>query len=95
MKIEVIGTRVAGVPLEEVGPRLKELNEAIEKQSMAIGADTAYNVNFLPGDKNKVVSVTMTVYLFQKEDHQSPEIDGRTKAVKNPEETNGKEAERN
>ena len=86
MKIEVIGTRVAGVPLEEVEPRLKELNEAIEKQSMAIGADTAYNVNFLPGEKNRVVSVTMTVYLFQKEDHQDHEKLGNSKTVKNPEE---------
>ena len=73
MKIESISTRIAGIPVEEVGPRIKELNEAIEKQSMAIGADTAYNVNFFPGEKNRVVSVTMTVYLFQKEDHQGPE----------------------
>jgi hypothetical protein len=86
MKIESISTRIAGIPLEEVGPRLKELNEAIEKQSMAVGADTAYNVNFLPGDKNRVVSVTMTVYLFQKEDHQDRENLGNSKAVKNPEE---------
>ena len=86
MKIKAIGTRIAGVPLEEVGPRLKELNEAIEKQSMAIGADTAYNLNFLPGDKYRVVSVTMTVYLFQKEDHKDRENLENSKAVKNPEE---------
>lgn len=86
MKIESVKTRIAGIPLEEVGPRIKELNEAIEKQSMAIGADTAYNVNFLPGDKNRVVSVTMTVYLFQKEDRQDRENLGNSKAVKNPEE---------
>lgn len=82
MKTEVIGTRVAGIPVEEVGPRLKELNEAIEKQSMAIGADTAYNVNFLPGYKNRVVSVTMTVYLFQKEDHQDRENVGYSEPQK-------------
>ena len=86
MKIESINSRIAGIPVEEVGTRIKELNEAIDKQSMAIGADTAYNVNFLPGDKNRVVSVTMTVYLFQKEDHQDRENLGNSETVKNPEE---------
>ena len=74
MKIESISTRIAGIPLEEVGPKLKESNEAIENKSMAIGANTAYNVNFLPGNKNRVISVTMTVYLFQEEDCQDREI---------------------
>ena len=86
MKIESISSRIAGIPVEEVGTRIKELNEAIDKQAMTIGADTAYNVNFLPGDKNRVVSVTMTVYLFPKEDHQDRENLGNSKVVKNPEE---------
>lgn len=58
--------RPAGIPLEEVGERLKELHDAIEKHDMAIGADTAYNLQFQLGSENIVQSATMTVYFFGK-----------------------------
>ena len=56
-----------GIPLKEVGPRLQALHDAIEEHDMAIGADSQYNVNFMPGRDNIVSSVTMTVYLFEKD----------------------------
>jgi hypothetical protein len=84
-----------GIPLAEVGPKFKELNKAIEAHDMAIGADMTYQLDMIGTENECVKAVTLTVYLFQRKDDQDPEINGRTKAVKNPEETNGKETERN
>lgn len=64
--------RPAGIPLKEIGPRLQALHDAIKEHDMAIGADSQYNVNFMPGRDNVVSSVTMTVYFFEK-DQEAPD----------------------
>lgn len=57
----------AGIPLKEIVPRLLALHDAIKEHGMAIGADSQYNVKFLPGRDNVISSVTMTVYFFEKD----------------------------
>ena len=57
----------AGIPYEEVGPRLKELDEALRKCDMAVGAETDIHLTLGPA-KDRVMSATITVYLLQKEE---------------------------
>lgn len=75
-----------GIPVAEVGPKLKELNKAIEAHDMAIGADMKYQLDMMGTENECVNAVTLTVYLFQRKDDQDPENLGNSKAVKNPEE---------
>ena len=56
-----------GIPYEEVGPRLKELNEAIRKYDMALGVETDIHLT-IGSVKDRVMSATITVYLLQKEE---------------------------
>ena len=76
--------RIIGIPLEEVGLRLKELHNAITEKGMAIGAQTDCHLEIT--DSKHVNSATITVYFFQKEEEQTTENLGNSKAVKNPEE---------
>ena len=56
-----------GISYEEVGPRLKELDEALQKCDMALGADTDIHLTVGP-EKDRVMSATITVYLLQKKE---------------------------
>lgn len=77
--------RIIGIPLEEVGLRLKELRNAITEKGMAIGAETNCNLEITSFGKI-ARSATITVYFFQKEEDQTTENLENSKAVKNPEE---------
>lgn len=57
-----------GIPLVEVGQRLRELEDAIEKHDMRFGAQQDININLGPNGDN-VLSATLTVY-FVKTDSQ-------------------------
>lgn len=58
-----------GIPLKEVGLRLQELHDAIEKHGMAVAAENECRV-FYAGKKERddviVQSAVVTVYFFQK-----------------------------
>ena len=74
-----------GIPLKEAGPRLLELEKAIEEHAMAIGAELDYHVDFV-GENERVRSATLTVYFFEKEEDKTPENLGNSETVENPEE---------
>lgn len=57
--------RRVGIPVEDVGKRLLELNNAIDKHNMGISADAQYNLEFLEGHKNVVKCVKLEVYFFE------------------------------
>ena len=76
--------RIIGIPLEEVGPRLKELHNAITEKGMAIGAQTDCRLEITDG--KHVNSAIITVYFIQKEEDQTSENLGNSESVKNPEE---------
>ena len=81
-----IPTRMIGIPLDDVAPRLEELNKALEEHDMAIGAETTCNLEISHGGRI-AKSATITVYFFQKHEVNNPfENLGNSKAVKNPEE---------
>ena len=75
-----------GIPVAEVGPKIKELNKAIEEHDMAIGADMTYQLDMMGTENECVKAVTLTVYLFQRKDDQKTENLGNSETVKNPEE---------
>ena len=75
-----------GIPLNKVGPKLLELEKAIEEHDMAIGAELDYHVDLVGTENERVRSATLTVYFFEKKEDQTPENLGNSKAVKNPEE---------
>ena len=52
-----------GIPIEEVGKRVKELTEAIKKHDMDIGAESSININI--GPKEEAISATLTVYFLK------------------------------
>lgn len=74
-----------GIPLAEVGPKLKELNKASEAHDMAIGADMTYKLDMMGTENEYVKAVTLTVYFFQKEEAQATENLENSESVKNPE----------
>lgn len=57
--------RQIGIPLTEVGERLKHLNEAIKANDMVIKADSDLKVEISRNET--ALSCTLTVYLFEKE----------------------------
>ena len=57
-----------GIPVEEVGKRIATLNKILEENNMAIGAEASYNVNYNYDKADKVVSVNLTVYLFENKE---------------------------
>ena len=85
MKVCEYGHKI-GIPVKEVGPRIQALNKAIKDQGMAIGADMTYSLDMMGTEHECVKAVTLTVYLFQKEDKQDQENLGNSETVKNPEE---------
>lgn len=57
--------RQIGIPLTEVGERLKQLNEAVKANDMIIKADSDLKVEISRNET--ALSCTLTVYLFEKE----------------------------
>lgn len=53
-----------GIPVEEVGKRLKELHDAIEVNGMAVAAENDVSISFMPD--GKAISVQLKVYLLNK-----------------------------
>ena len=78
-----------GIPVAEVGPKIKELNKAIEKFDMEIGADMTYQLDLMGTANECVKAVTLTVYLFQRKDNQETEKLENSEAEKKPEENHG------
>ena len=62
---DAINYRTIGIPVEEVGPRLKKLNEAIKDCGMCIKADTDVNISF--NRDQTALSLKLEVYLFAEE----------------------------
>lgn len=58
----------AGIPLVEVGKRLKQLHEAILANGMAIKSDSNINVELTREDT--ALAVQLTVYLFDYEEEK-------------------------
>ena len=57
-----------GIPLEEVGDRLKALNESLLQNGMALKADTGAHIDC---SRDKVaLSLVLEVYLFEKEENK-------------------------
>lgn len=80
-----IQTRIIGIPLDDVAPRLEELNKALEEHDMAIGAEMTCNLEIIHSGRI-AKSATITVY-FQKHEIKNPfENLGNSEAEKKPEE---------
>ena len=60
----VTGTLI-GIPLSEVGDRLKALNESLEQNGMALKADTGVHIDCNRNEKT-ATSLILEVYLFKK-----------------------------
>lgn len=60
--------REVGITTEEVGERLKKMNEILEANDMTLGAEQGYNVRLAPGRKDTIISATVTVYFFAKDE---------------------------
>lgn len=58
--------RQIGIPLSEVGGRIKKLNEAIKDNNMVIKADSNLNVELSRNET--ALSIQLTVYLFEEEE---------------------------
>lgn len=57
-----------GIPLEEVGNRLKALDESLRLNGMAIKADTGVHIDC---SRDKVaLGFVLEVYLFEKEENK-------------------------
>ena len=55
-----------GIPIEEVGDRLKALNESLLQNGMTLKADTGVHIDCI---RDKVaLSLVLEVYLFEKEE---------------------------
>lgn len=55
-----------GIPLSEVGERIRKLNEAIKDNNMIIKADSNLNVELSRNET--ALSIQLTVYLFEEEE---------------------------
>ena len=53
-----------GLPVEEVGAKLKKFSEELEKHGMALGCDTEYKVQVSPKEKDTVYAATLTVHFI-------------------------------
>ena len=60
-----------GIPLDKVGERLKQLNEAILENNMAIKADSGVRLNISSYSGDTALSVQIEVYLFEKEEKEN------------------------
>ena len=58
----ITGSKV-GIPVEQVGQRIKKLNEVLIKHGMALKADTEIGVTFHK-DEKAAISLKLEVYLF-------------------------------
>ena len=55
-----------GIPIDEVGDRLKALNESLLQNGMALKADTGVHIDC---SRDKVaLSLVLEVYLFEEEE---------------------------
>lgn len=58
--------RKIGIPIEEVGDRLKALNESLLQNGMTLKADTGVHIDC---SRDKVaLSLVLEVYLFEEEE---------------------------
>ena len=57
--------KAIGIPLSEVGERIRQLNEAIKANDMIIKAGSNLEVELSRNET--ALSCTLTVYLFEKE----------------------------
>lgn len=55
-----------GIPLSEVGERIRKLNEAIKDNNMIIKVDSNLNVELSRNET--ALSIQLTVYLFEEEE---------------------------
>ena len=55
-----------GIPLSEIGERIRKLNEAIKDNIMIIRADSNLNVELSRNET--ALSIQLTVYLFEEGD---------------------------
>lgn len=55
-----------GIPLSEIGERIRKLNEAIKDNNMIIRADSNLNVELSRNET--ALSIQLTVYLFEEGD---------------------------
>lgn len=53
-----------GIPVEEVGKKLKELHSAIEANGMAVAAEQDVSISLCPD--GKAMSIQLKVYLFDE-----------------------------
>lgn len=64
----MVGTRGIGIPIEEVGDRLKALDESLKQNNMALKADTGVHIAC---SRDKVaLSFVLEVYLFEEEENK-------------------------
>lgn len=57
-----------GIPIEEVGDRLKALNESLLQNGMTLKADTGVHIDC---SRDRVaLSLVLEVYLFEKEENK-------------------------
>ena len=61
-----------GIPLSEVGDRLKTLNESLLQNGMALKADTGVHID-CNRDGKTATSFILEVYLFEKEEGKENE----------------------
>lgn len=60
--------KTIGIPLDEVGGRLKALNESLLKNGMALKADTGVHINC---SRDEVaLSLVLEVYLFEEKEEK-------------------------
>ena len=82
----IIRTMKTGIPIDDVGSRLKDLAEAIKEHGMAIESATSLDVE-ISNEGTIVKSLKITVHLFQTNEVKNPaENLGNSETVKNLEE---------
>lgn len=68
----MVDTRGIGIPIEEVGDRLKALDESLRQNSMALKADTGVHIDC---SRDKVaLSLVLEVYLFEEEEKENVKL---------------------
>ena len=61
--MSMFSTKGIGIPIEEVGDRLKALDESLRQNGMALKADTGVHIDY---SRDKVaLSLVLEVYLFE------------------------------
>ncbi len=67
--MSMISTKRIGIPLEEVGDRLKALDESLRQNCMALKADTGVHIDC---SRDRVaLGFVLEVVVFEKEDKKN------------------------